>query len=172
MAETNQTLRKYRDVLESIINSTMEHLDHLSGTEEANNCPCANCDSAKSIDDGEENNLAFEQMAFEFPLHSHPIDAAENGLDRRTTAVSGTMSKSPEGDSARMPPQPQTRFYSQAGQLRGHSISYRELQCSQDINFGLQNQWEFPERYSVETDWFRSEQPAQEVVEELIRNSS
>lgn len=76
MAETNNSLTKYRDVLENIINATMDHVDQAATLGTAGMCGCANC---RPVDCSLFNQLrgTFRRLDFEFPSQSYPEYTAD-----------------------------------------------------------------------------------------------
>lgn len=76
MAASNANLQKYRDILEQIINTTMEHISQASNP---GSCSCANCKSLSHDDGTEDSPSAFHQLRptfrrlnFEFPSQAYP----------------------------------------------------------------------------------------------------
>ena len=121
MAETNPNLQKYRDLLENIINTTMEHLEQASRLEPASVCPCANCSpphhgnsngngNGNSVDEEDPPPSAFSQlygtftrMNFEFPSRSYPeyTTTTNSAVDTTSTtqAEHATTAAGPTGSS-------------------------------------------------------------------------
>ena len=79
MAEKNPNLRKYRDILDDVIDSTIEHVQQLSGPGTTGSCTCPNCRSDANDGGSEEITSAFNRLKstfrrlnFEFPSQAYP----------------------------------------------------------------------------------------------------
>ncbi|KIW98609.1 uncharacterized protein Z519_00270 [Cladophialophora bantiana CBS 173.52] len=146
MAETNPRLRKYRDVLESIMDSTMEQFDRFSSPGATSVCRCANCSPGVSGENGEENCSAFHQLGgtftrlnFEFPSQSDPEYILGSDRTGRTRPAASAQEPGTNGRS--------TDFqHPQVHHLAQHSsISYSRVPgYEQDMdNFLLPDLWDF-----------------------------
>lgn len=77
MAEKNTSLRKYRNVLDSIIDSTMDHVQ-VTTSEPTGTCVCSNCSPKATVEDSEEPSAfhllksTFQRLNFEFPAQAYP----------------------------------------------------------------------------------------------------
>ncbi|KIW33606.1 uncharacterized protein PV07_00442 [Cladophialophora immunda] len=152
MAETNPSLRKYRDVLESIIDSTMEHVDQFSQPAATSVCRCANCNPSVHGDNGEENRSAFHQLGgtftrlkFEFPSQSYPEYTL--GFDRagRTRPTVESSTSSGRSTDAQHPPLQHQHQHPHPFPHHYSPISYSRVPgYGQDVdNFVLPDLWDF-----------------------------
>jgi len=90
MSETNLSLAKYRDILESIVNCTMEHVDQALRPGTNGGCTCASsspitagADGSKSCFEFHKLGRMFTRMKFEFPPQSYPEYTADFDRDER-----------------------------------------------------------------------------------------
>lgn len=170
MAETNPNLKKYRDVLENIINTTMDHVHQASNPNKTSICVCANCSPGASSEHQPESSSGFNQLGgmfkqlnFEFPSQSYPEYTVSNHQALNTLSVGNNISNEGRNESNDVPQdnhQSQINFTNMFPSVDpGLPVVRQEMD-----SFFLPNLWDFSEVDMDATDWLQASSSVQQVT--------